>query len=92
MEYLYGFLSAKNTEVVDFQCYPNPFSNTLTIRFNSVTNIAKEIGIYDIYGKKVFSQSLSINKDSLETTIHPSLTAGVYFMKLVDRVIKIVRQ
>lgn len=60
--------------------YPNPFSNTATIRImNTEQGIMNyELKIYDLLGREVHHQALSTKHEILS----PHLLAGIYFYKV----------
>ena len=76
--------------VTNFNIFPNPANNQVTIETNELTNVSLEI--YDINGRKLQQQSLqNTNTINIE-----NLQAGVYFFKInsdqgstMQRVIKI---
>ena len=70
-------------------CFPNPFSDKLYLFWMS-DDRAKEIAIYDMTGRKVFSHNLAIERGD-RVTIHPDLPAGVYVLKMGDYTQRIVR-
>ena len=92
MEDLYGFLSAKNNEITGFRCYPNPFSDEIRISVHSNANTLVDIIVFDLLGREVFSQPCHVGSHATETTIHPRLTPGIYFLKIGNHVTKIVRR
>jgi len=60
--------------------YPNPFTNTLNLSYNLLTN--GELSIFDVTGKLIHSETI---KNSNTTVVNTSnFTKGVYFYKLVD--------
>ena len=71
--------------------YPNPFSGAIHILTGFGHNDANEIAIYDVLGRKVFSQTFQLVGENNEITIYPSLTAGIYFLKFGEMTQKIVR-
>lgn len=83
--------SVNQHDKMDPQCYPNPTSGELHLRFQPETASDNEIAIYDLLGRKVFSQSCTTRKDVVEATINPPLTSGVYILKIngfAKRIIK----
>ena len=63
----------------NFNLYPNPSNSTLSVTFkNEITNVTLEV--YDMLGKKAFSQTLNTNKS---TSIDISnLDIGLYLIKV----------
>lgn len=72
-------------------CYPNPTSGELHLRFQSEASGDNEIAIYDMMGRKVFSQSYHLQGETIEATINPPLASGVYVMKVNGYAKRIVR-
>ena len=72
-------------------CYPNPSSGELHLRFQPEMTGDNEIAIYDLMGRKVFSQSYSFRGGVVETTLQPNLEAGVYVLKANGFTQRIVR-
>ncbi len=61
--------------------YPNPFSTSLTIRINDVSQIKHiELRIYNILGKEVMYSILTKQVTSLETSHLPQ---GIYFYTII---------
>lgn len=71
--------SPKNT--VDVKAFPNPFVSDITVTINdalmSKSNYAAQL--YDLQGKKVFSQNLSFNQNTLNIT---GIAAGMYVLNV----------
>lgn len=64
-------------------CYPNPTSDELHIRFQPELSGRNEIALYDLLGRKVFSQLYQFRGGgSVETVICPPLNPGVYLLKI----------
>ncbi len=62
--------------------YPNPFTNSINIQLNDVTqNNKAELSIYNALGKEVMKQSITMQLTSIELNNFPS---GIYFYKIVD--------
>jgi hypothetical protein len=60
--------------------YPNPSSRSATIRLNNATDVnCYELSIYNAYGKKVMTRTISGESTTLETGHLPS---GIYFYKI----------
>lgn len=75
-----------------FLCYPNPFTNELRICLPTGATAVDEIRIFDLLGREMFSQPCSVDELQKEVTVYPRLTPGVYFLKMGNRVTKIVRR
>lgn len=76
-----NFIKVSINELVNkvgLSIYPNPFSNTATIKFDNTHHSMLSFEIYDLLGKKVMSYALVKN----ETTINRDyLESGVYIFK-----------
>ena len=74
------------------QVYPNPFSSHLTLDMDSDVERTLPLVIHDVLGRQVYSQTISLQAGSNALSLELSLSPGVYFMKIGDGVVKIVRQ
>ena len=77
---------------VESVCYPNPFLDELRLTFDASHFGASEIAIYDMMGRKVFAQPNLLKDKDNEVVLRPSLTSGVYMLKIGDKALKIVKQ
>ena len=75
-----------------FQCYPNPFSGAIHLNFDAEASGVTEISIYDMMGRKVYSQSCVVAEKPNEIILQPHLASGVYLLKVGPLTQKIVRQ
>lgn len=73
-------------------CYPNPFTEEIRIGIDSEDFGEKEVAIYDLMGRKVFAQPCCLNTGYNTIVLHPVLGSGMYFLKLGNHAMKIVRQ
>ena len=71
--------------------YPNPSKGEIRLRYPVELNDRTEVAIYDVLGRKVFSEMLYPGNNN-EITFNPNLPVGVYFLKIDDAVTIIVRQ
>ena len=71
-------VNSQDTSIEGLSFYPNPVTNG-KIFISSKSNIAKDVAIYDVLGKKVF-QTVSGAK---EINI-ASLSPGVYIIKIKE--------
>lgn len=92
IEELGVFLSVFEGQILDFMCYPNPFSDEIHVCIGSERLVADEISIYDLFGRKVFAQSCMLSHGYNDIMLQPNLCAGVYVLKLGCQTMKIVRQ
>jgi predicted DNA-binding transcriptional regulator len=75
---------------MNFDYYPNPVKNSLTISSESMID---NIEIYSVLGQKV----TSLKVDSIQTEINVSeLTRGLYFVKVTssgqEKTVKIIKE
>ena len=73
-------------------CYPNPSSSEIHLSFNDDILGSTEITIYDMMGRKVFTQHCEIHQGQNDIVFQPNLKAGVYVLKMGRQVVKVVRQ
>ena len=75
-----------------FLCYPNPFSDEIHLLWHSDdgNGTMQELAVYDVFGRKVFSKIIATNNDD-GVTINPSLSAGVYVLKIGSHTQRIVK-
>lgn len=74
----------------DVLCYPNPFSDEIHLCWLSDEERMHEIAIYDVLGRRVFSEAF-VAENSDEITINPDLAPGVYVLKIGGHSQRIVR-
>ena len=60
----------------------NPFSGEIRVSIADDDLVADEIAIYDLMGRKVFSQSCMIQQGHDDIVIQPNLEAGVYVLRI----------
>lgn len=65
--------------------YPNPFSKTTTIRFNSSNTKNMELKVFNMVGKEMMKSNFkAVKGENTHTLINEKLTPGVYFYTLSD--------
>ncbi len=69
-----------NNKSTDFNIYPNPATNNITIDWNSNISIS-ELNIYDIGGRLVLSKKIDTNTKNISTNIS-ELSKGNYIIIL----------
>ena len=74
------------TRIKEFEVYPNPSSNRVSLKFNFLQTKMPIIEIFDISGKTNKINNFSIVQDGLDTTIdfdlkELALKPGLYFIK-----------
>ena len=74
----------KPEAISDVTIFPNPFSNTFEIRFQSTENTAARISIADMTGRNVFSGNYNISRGSNSILVNglTRLHAGLYFLHM----------
>lgn len=70
-------------------CYPNPFTDEIHL-FIDDERETHEVAIYDVLGRKVFSQACDANSGG-EITIKSDLPIGVYVLKVGSFVQRLVK-
>ena len=69
-----------NPKIEDLTVYPNPASNnTVFIYITSKNNLNKNVEIYNVLGKKVFSNLLTSKALNIS-----KLSTGVYLLKIKE--------
>lgn len=72
--------SVKNNQIEGFATYPNPVTNnSFTITSNSTDK--KEVKIFNVLGKNVFTASFSDTKSTFDI---PAISAGLYILKVTE--------
>jgi len=71
-------LSLNDVKTIDFSIYPNPSKSKLNINLVQNSNATK-VEVYDILGKRVYANSLTDLKPSINAS---SWNAGVYLVKI----------
>jgi uncharacterized delta-60 repeat protein len=88
----YARLNGNGTnEILDnqfshFTTYPNPFNESLAIESEKIMN---DVSIFDITGKEVFSKSVNAQTLTINTNKWKS---GVYFVKIENQTIKVIKE
>ena len=86
-EELKDYLAIEEKDPIIVSCYPNPFTDEVRLLWRTGEVKEKEVAIYDVLGRKVFSETCSSN----EVTLKPELPAGVYVLKVGAFTQRIVR-
>jgi hypothetical protein len=72
--------STSNNTITDFNAYPNPVKgNSLTVTTSSTE--AKTVNIFNVLGRKVFSQRFSSMNKTMDIS---GISSGVYIMKVSE--------
>ena len=88
----YSFAGLDEHAIVSAYVSPNPSSDEIHLYVDSDYTGTSEIAIYDMMGRKVFSQQSGITQGNNDIVLQPDLKAGVYVLKLGCQTIKLVRQ
>jgi len=77
-------LSTTQTTFENFSLFPNPNKGEFTVKLNSSSNEAVQIGVYDIRGRQVFKESYG-NSSSFNQVIKLNqVQAGMYLVTISD--------
>ena len=77
-EEIKDYLAVGEVSTVDVSCFPNPFTDEIHLLWPSADGQVHEVAIYDVMGRKVFSDICSAE----ETILKPNLSPGVYMLKV----------
>ena len=72
----------ENSILESFSCYPNPFTNQLTISVNSTGFKTAEVVILNVLGQVVYSETVVLITGSNTITLTPTLSEGIYVLKM----------
>jgi hypothetical protein len=90
LEALDDFVSVDQFLTSVLGCYPNPSCDEIHIGIEAEGFGAKEVVIYDLLGRKVFSEMV-VAENGNEIILNPELPAGVYVLKMGGHSQRIVR-
>jgi subtilisin-like proprotein convertase family protein len=67
------------------QVYPNPFSNTINIRFSAIDNDEIKVQMVDMLGRIIVDEMMNVKSGENEFIINTGseLTSGLYFIHLI---------
>ena len=72
--------------------YPNPSSDEIHLILNVDASFrADEISIYDLLGRKVYTQPCVVTDNQTEIPLYPQLETGIYLLRMGSYTQKIVR-
>ena len=82
-----------NPSETTLNLYPNPTSNKLTVNYNSLTNEAVMINVYDVLGRKVYSEMNTAN-EGLNSYYQDfkNLDNGVYILEVSNGSVATVKR
>ena len=73
-------LGVERNEIDGYAAYPNPVTgNQLTITTSSID--AKRVDLFNVLGRKVFSQSFTGTRETLDIT---NVASGIYILKVTE--------
>jgi len=79
-------------EIAEVKIYPNPTTGKITIR-NQESGMSSEIEVFDVVGRKLLSHTPLTSHSSPLIEIDIShLSAGLYFLKIDGKTVKVVKQ
>ena len=77
-------LSVDTNTITNLAVYPNPNNGNFTVQFNSVSNNPIKLGVYDMRGRAVYSNSYQNSGFFNENIQLGNLQSGVYLLKVID--------
>lgn len=83
-----GNNALKADPIEGLQIYPNPTTNN-RVYVTTESNTSKDIDIYDLLGKKVFSTTTSTNSRELNLS---ALKSGVYLIRIKEKDTTVTRK
>jgi hypothetical protein len=70
-----------------FKIFPNPFTETLNISFNSLLSEKIDVNLFDLTGKLIFNKKYSVNNGENSIIINTNyLLDGAYIITIHDKV------
>jgi subtilisin-like proprotein convertase family protein len=87
-------LSTPENQLTDFKIYPNPNNGSFNIQFSNSNTKSESIDVtvYDIRGRKIFSNNFSNQATFNENIQLNNPQAGIYLVTIFDGVSKIVKR
>ena len=89
-EEIKDYLAVGESTSVAVSCYPNPFTDEIRLRYQSNGFKGEEVAIYDIMGRKVFSEICNVDSGD-RIILKPHLSSGVYMLRVGSHTERIVR-
>ncbi len=77
-----NFVGIENDFTYEFQIFPNPSNENITLSSNFHINNPTKINIYNLTGKLVLSENVAIKNGSSENINVSSLRSGVYLLEI----------
>ncbi|PQJ81039.1 hypothetical protein BTO18_15135 [Polaribacter porphyrae] len=73
-------LGVKNNTIEGFATYPNPVTNN-TFTISSLSSDTKQVSIFNVLGKRVFSTNVSGTKSDVDVS---EIASGLYILKVTE--------
>ncbi|MFC6225878.1 T9SS type A sorting domain-containing protein [Hymenobacter artigasi] len=79
-----ALLGSKQSQALNWQAYPNPFSRQLTVDVSQLSR-SVEVCLKDAVGREVLRQSIPVSTGQKECVlpIGDNLTSGIYWLQLI---------
>ena len=86
--------SVGETPQACLEVFPNPSNGPITVRCQADHPQTMSVLLVDVMGRQVFAQTLPIDAEDHTVSLTPPshLAPGLYFLKLDQQVVKIIRQ
>lgn len=82
----------ENQVATGLSCYPNPSDGSFVLSLNCDVSGFSPIQIFDVLGRLVYEKEVILDAGSNQFFLEPSLPTGLYFLKIDQRVTKIIRK
>lgn len=89
---LLSVLEKGNAEALNISVFPNPFSNSLTVRFNEIYPVKPCVIIKDVLGKTVLVKHQDSQQNEIFINEFENLHQGVYFITVSSGDIQVVKK
>ncbi len=76
-----SFVGIKNNEMINFEVYPNPASDFISVESSEFVGKNIILNLFDMYGKKVWSAPATGAKNSISVKNFPN---GLYILECTD--------
>ena len=80
------------TPLASCEIFPNPSQGPVYLRYIADSQEKIAVFVYDALGRQVFSQTLSMGSGPNTVALDMPLSPGLYFLRINDRVFKLLRQ
>jgi len=72
----------ENTSAGSIVVFPNPASEFITVKIESIVNSKSEFSICNVLGEKIYSENLDASKNNTKNINVSKYTSGIYFVTL----------